>query len=124
MENILSFIKKCRKEKGYSYETMGFELNISPAAYRKIETHQTKLTVERLFQIVKVLGVTLETILGIEENKMINHVNPLTDFTLGNSINFHSEYKEKTAKIESLYEERIKEQAITINQLIEVINKR
>ena len=34
---------------------MAHELNTSSAAYRKIELNQTKLTVERLFQIAKIL---------------------------------------------------------------------
>jgi transcriptional regulator with XRE-family HTH domain len=34
---------------------MANELSLTPAAYRKIETGETKLTLERLFQISEIL---------------------------------------------------------------------
>jgi transcriptional regulator with XRE-family HTH domain len=37
---------------------MAQELSITPAAYRKIETGETKLTVERLFRISDILKVS------------------------------------------------------------------
>lgn len=122
MENIILRIKRRRKEKGYSHETMGHELNISPAAYRKIETNQTKLTVERLLQIVKILDISLVEILNIEYDKIGNGEHAQKAMALEQFSHLCSENREKTAKIESLYEERIKQQTITINRLLEVIN--
>ena len=60
MEHILENIKEYRKRKGFSYETMAHELKTSPAAYRKIETNQTKLTVERLQQIAAILEMDMQ----------------------------------------------------------------
>lgn len=123
MEKILHRIKNFRKERGYSYETMAHELNISPATYRKLEKNETKLTVERLYQIAHVLETKMEVILDITLDKInsqeVNH----NGIAYDNIAYFFSENNEKIAKIELLYEERVKEQAGTINQLITIISK-
>ena len=51
LEKIIEKITQYRNRKGYTYENMAHDLHITPAAYRKIETGETKLTVERLFKI-------------------------------------------------------------------------
>ncbi len=57
MKKITTKIQELRKSKGWSYENMANDLNISVAAYRKIEICQTKLTVNRLFQICEILKI-------------------------------------------------------------------
>lgn len=59
MEKIIQKIVKSRKQKGFTYENMAFELEISSAAYRKIEISETKLTVERLIKISKILELPI-----------------------------------------------------------------
>ncbi|GHU80960.1 hypothetical protein FACS1894145_7820 [Bacteroidia bacterium] len=54
-----------RVKKGYTYENMAHELSITPAAYRKTETGETKLSVERLFQISEILNASLSELLDI-----------------------------------------------------------
>ena len=54
MEKIIEKITQYRNRKGYTYENMAHDLHITPAAYRKIETGETKLTVERLFKIADI----------------------------------------------------------------------
>ena len=49
MEKIIEKIAQHRNSKGYTYENMADELELTPAVYRKIEAGETKLTVERLF---------------------------------------------------------------------------
>lgn len=122
MEKILQRIKEYRKKKGYSYDTMAHELNTSPAAYRKIELNQTKLTVERLYQIAQILEAKVEDILNIKTDKTYHQTN--NDNAIGHQEieDLYQENKEKSNKIEFLYEERIKEQAITIAQLMIVIS--
>jgi transcriptional regulator with XRE-family HTH domain len=51
IDKLIKRIAATRVKKGFSYENMANELDITPAAYRKIEIGKTKLTVERLFQI-------------------------------------------------------------------------
>ncbi|GHT17589.1 hypothetical protein FACS189429_1980 [Bacteroidia bacterium] len=63
MEKILQKIKNIRNIKGFSYENMADELKISISAYRKIENNETKLTVERLFQIAEILQTPVNKLL-------------------------------------------------------------
>lgn len=118
MEDVLQRIKDYRKKKGYTYDAMAHELSTSAAAYRKIEMNQTKLTLERLYQIAQILETKVEDILDIKADKIYHQTN--NDNAIGHQEvqNLHQENKEKTAKIEQLYEERIKEQAATIEQLM------
>lgn len=46
MKEVLRKIKVLRSIRGYSYENMAEELNISTSAYRKIEKNETKLTTQ------------------------------------------------------------------------------
>ena len=122
MEDVLQRIKDYRKKKGYTYDAMAHELNTSAAAYRKIELNQTKLTLERLYQIAQILEAKVEDILDIKADKIYKQ--EITDNGIGcqDIEHFYAENKEKSAKIEQLYEERIKEQAATIAQLMAVIS--
>jgi len=66
IEHVIRKIVSIRTKKGYNLENMALELNITPAAYRKIETGETRLTVERLFCIAEILKVPLFELLEIE----------------------------------------------------------
>jgi transcriptional regulator with XRE-family HTH domain len=124
MEEVLSKIKEYRKKKGYSYENMAHELNTSSAAYRKIELNQTKLTVERLFQIAKILDEKVVDILGINPNNQLNQTNNENATGYQQQIeNYFQENKEKSEKIENLYEARLKDKDETISLLNNTINE-
>jgi transcriptional regulator with XRE-family HTH domain len=124
MEEVLSRIKDSRKKKGYSYGTMAHELDTSPGAYRKIELNQTKLTVERLFQIAKILDEKVVDILGVNPNNQLNQNNHESAVGYQQQIeNYYHDSKEKSEKIESLYEERLKDKDEMINALKELIYK-
>ncbi len=43
---------------GYSQESMAFELGISQAAYSNLERDETKLTVQRVFDIAEILKIS------------------------------------------------------------------
>lgn len=122
MEKVLQRIKEYRKKKGYSYDTMAHELNTSPAAYRKVELNQTKLTVERLYQIAQILEAKVEDILDVKSDKTYHQTNNDNATGYQKIEHLYQGNKEKSDKIEFLYEERIKEQAITIAQLMTVIS--
>ncbi|MEZ2338393.1 helix-turn-helix domain-containing protein [Mucilaginibacter sp. RCC_168] len=51
-------IRLKRLEKRLSQENMAFELDISQAAYSKIELGQTELTINRIFEIAEILEVS------------------------------------------------------------------
>lgn len=67
IKKILDKIAKRRKKKGYSYENMAEDLGLTSSGYRKIEKGETKLSVERLFQIAAVLDISVNKLLNIEE---------------------------------------------------------
>jgi len=58
MESIGEKIRLKRLEKQLSQENMAFELDISQAAYSKIELGQTKLSIPRIFEIAEILEVS------------------------------------------------------------------
>ena len=60
---VVQKIAALRSKKGYTYENMSDELKITPAAYHKIETGKTKLTVERLFKIAEILDEKVSALL-------------------------------------------------------------
>ena len=77
INKILERIAKERSKKGYTYENMAVELDLTTAAYRKIETGETKLTLERLFKISDILEVPVGELLAIEKsvNQQVNNGN-------------------------------------------------
>ena len=124
MEEVLSKIKEYRKKKGYTYETMAHELDTSAAAYRKIELNQTKLTVDRLFQIAQILDAKVIDILGINPNNQLNQTNTENATGYQQQIeNYFQENKEKSEKIEQLYELRLKDKDVLIAQLQKMLEK-
>ena len=74
---VIERIVQGRNKKGYTYENMAVELDLTTAAYRKIETGETKLTLERLFKISDILGVPVGELLAIEKsvNQQVNNGN-------------------------------------------------
>ena len=101
---------------------MAHELNTSSAAYRKIELNQTKLTVERLFQIAKILNEKVVDILGFNLNNQFNQTNNDTASGYKQQIeNYFQENKEKSEKIGELYDDRLKDKDEMINSLKEII---
>lgn len=123
MEEVLSKIKEYRKKKGFSYENMAHELNTS-AAYRKIELNQTKLTVERLVQIAQILEAKIEDLLDLKANSEFNQTNNENATGYQQQIeNYFQENKEKSEKIEQLYESRLKDKDVMIAQLQKLLEK-
>ena len=77
MEKIIEKIAQFRNRKGYTYENMADELELTTAAYRKIETGETKLSVERLFRISNILETPVDQLLDFDPNvhQQINYGN-------------------------------------------------
>ena len=119
--DILNRIKETRKKRGFSYETMAHEMNTSTAAYRKIEMNQTKLTLERLYQISQILETKLEDLLDLNTDKLYKQEIRENGIGCQDIEHFYAENKEKSQKIESLFEARLKDKDIMINQLQSII---
>lgn len=66
IDKTIGNIIKLRKEKGFSLENMANELSISVAAYHKIEKLESKLTVERLLQIIEILNSSVAEIFNVQ----------------------------------------------------------
>ena len=112
MEKIIEKIAQYRNKKGYTYENMADELELTPAAYRKIETGETKLTVERLFRISAILETPINEFLEMDKNAFVQ-----------NNYSNESVFQQK---IENFYKENkeIKDQLIKAkDQLIEQLQK-
>jgi Predicted transcription factor, homolog of eukaryotic MBF1 len=98
---VANIIKVLRTKKGYSYENMSDDLEITPSAYRKIETGETKLSVERLFKIAEILDESVLSFLEETEN-IFNQTN--NDNSIGNQYqqkieNFYQENKDVYEKL-------------------------
>ncbi|UZO82345.1 helix-turn-helix domain-containing protein [Aquimarina sp. ERC-38] len=115
MMEVLDRIKEIRKHKGYSHEYIANELNISQVAYSKLEKNETKLTVERLYQLSEISETPIEDFLSSKGKNTINQ--NLYDSSTGYVENLYQENKEKTNKIIELYEARLADKDRLIDQL-------
>ena len=99
MEKIIEKIAQYRNRKGYTYENMADELELTPAAYRKIETGETKLTVERLFRISAILETPINEFLEMDKNAFVQN-NYSNESVFQQKIeNFYQEHKEITDQL-------------------------
>ena len=115
MEKIIEKIAQYRNRKGYTYENMAHDLHITPAAYRKIETGETKLTVERLFKIADILESPFTDFLDLEKDILNQHNHDNENVYQQKIDNFYQENKE-------VYEKLIKAKDEQIQLLMEQIN--
>lgn len=110
MKTIIKKISEIRNRKGLSYENMAIDLDLSISAYRKIETGETKLTVERLVEISKILESPLDEFLETNSQKNFNQENRENSQGFqGFNDNIFNEYSETSKKLIALQEQRIKE---------------
>ena len=66
-------LKQIRELKNFTQEYVAGKLNLSTRAYSKIETGETQLTINRLNEISKVLGIEPLEILGFDDKQVFNH---------------------------------------------------
>ena len=57
MHTIIKRIKKERLRAGLTQKDMADHLNLSQSAYAKIETGQTRIDIERLFEICRIISL-------------------------------------------------------------------
>lgn len=115
IEKIIDKISQLRTKKGFTYENMAHELNLTPAAYRKIETGETKLTVERLFKISSILDLPISDFLDLQASKVYQQ-----DFN-DNSTNYQ-EFQNVYKDSKEIYEKLIlakDEQIILLKQMLD-----
>lgn len=118
MEKIIKKIAEIRTRKGFSYENMAHDLDLSTSAYRKIETGETKLTVERLVDISRILETPLNDFLETDSQKNFNQENHDNSSGFqGFDYKTYYEYSEVTKKLLAAYEQQIEELKMEIEQL-------
>lgn len=127
MKNILGKIKDIRKQKGFSHEYMAHKLDMSQPAYSKIEKNETVLSVDRLFKIAEILEAPVNDILEINPNNIYNQNNNHDNVTViahQEVEHLYQDNKEKSEKIELLYEQRLKDKDAMIAQLQKMIDNK
>ena len=99
MNNIVSNIKRKREQKGYSQEYMASMLDMKQATYSRLESQESKLTLDRLQEIADILETDIATLLDSSKITIQNQTN--NDGAYGNGYveNLHIENKETTKKL-------------------------
>ena len=86
-------IKKLREFRNFTQQYLADKLDISQNAYSKIENGTTKLTIDRLEQIAKLLDVPVESVLS-NEKQVLNVENNTINKFYAHIENLHEENKE------------------------------
>lgn len=100
-------IRKFRELKGYSQEYMANEMELTQASYAKLESNSTKISVERLFTIAKLLETDVADIL--ELNKQTIYHQDIKEHSIGHQEvqNLHQNNKEVYEKLLQSKDEQI-----------------
>lgn len=107
MNNIVcENIRKYRNLKGFSQEYMAGKMNLTQSSYAKIENNETKLTIDRVNEISKILEIDFFQLLYKKKHNVYSN-------EIGNVENLNLENKQL-----------LKELLETKNQLIEILQKR
>lgn len=89
---------------------MAHDLDLSISAYRKIETGETKLTVERLVDICKILETPLDEFLEVNSQKNFNQeINEQSTGYQGIDNRVYHENSEMSQKLIAIYVQQIKD---------------
>lgn len=75
MRDLALKIRRLRELQNYSQQYLADQIGISQRAYSKIEAGQTKLSVERLDRIAKILNCPMENIISLSaEEAYFRHI--------------------------------------------------
>jgi transcriptional regulator with XRE-family HTH domain len=96
-------VKRIRELKNYSQKYLADRMDISQAAYSKLESGETKISDEKLSQIAEILEVKPEDIREFDSQKYFNSFNNVTGDKNGSFII----EIEDTELIKKLYEDKI-----------------
>lgn len=91
IDRLMEKIVLKRRQKNYSNEYMATKLDISPAAYYKIESKTTKLSIERLLKISEILQISLMELFEMGSGNIFNQ--EFKDY----SANQNQEFKDNSA---------------------------
>ena len=99
MSDIVSNIKRIREEKRYSQEYMADKLDMKQASYSRLESRESKLTLDRLQEIANILETDISTLL--DSSKITIKSQTFNKEAYGNGYveNLHVENKETSQKL-------------------------
>ena len=109
-------IRKHRELKGYSQEYMAQKLEVNQASYAKIENNTTKMTIDRLFAISKLLEIDVAELLELNKQNIYNVYDNHHAVGHQQVENLHQENKE-------VYQELIKAKDFIIEKLQQEIEE-
>lgn len=118
--DISDNIRKYRDEKCFTQSYMANELGIGQSAYQKIESGESKVSIERLKQIAEILGKSLESFLNKEQDNrsLAEKESPIT-FT--ENVLLQKIILQQEKRIEEL-EEKVKRKDNKIEELKLALN--
>jgi len=117
MSNIGDNIKKFRELKNLTREQIAAELNMSLSNYSKIERGEIDLTISRIYDIAKVIGIDVSQILNFDATQIFNVSNNQGVVGKNETLTIHNDdYKEKYIKLLEIENARL-------NQLINSLQK-
>jgi transcriptional regulator with XRE-family HTH domain len=100
-------IKQIRELKNVTQEYIATKLGLSIRAYSKIETGETQLTINRLNEISKALGIDPIEVLGFDDKQVFN--NCKQDGYIGiNHINLPEKLIQQYEKTIAVLEDEVK----------------
>ena len=114
-DTIAKNIRKYREIKGYSQEYVAHQLNINQASYAKLENNSTKITIDRLFSIAKLLETEISEILDLKNQTIFNQTDNEIANAFGKVEHYYQENKEVYQELLKAKDEQIallKEQII------------
>jgi transcriptional regulator with XRE-family HTH domain len=84
-------IKQIRELKNFTQEYVATQLDLTTRAYSKIESGETQLTINRLNEISKILGVEPMEVLGFDDKQVFNNCKQEGNFDSNSTYNAMSE---------------------------------
>jgi len=112
---IAKNIKKYRELKGFSQEYMAHQLNVNQSTYAKMENSSTKITIDKLFSVAKLLETDVSEILDLKNQTIFNQTDNETANAFGKVEHYYQENKEVYQELLKAKDEQIallKEQII------------
>ncbi|MFH6963390.1 helix-turn-helix domain-containing protein [Flavobacterium plurextorum] len=124
-------ISRIRELRDMKQEALAQALGISQQTISAIENSET-VEEERLSEIAKALGVTVEAIKSFSEDGMINYFNTFNDSVSGNNFNHYNtctfnpldKLMETVEENKKLYERLLKSEQDKIEYLEKLLNQK
>ena len=109
-EKLAERIRMARLMRSLSQQNMADELGITVASYSNIERGVTELTVVRLYAISEILGVTVQSLLRLEEEQPYGFIQESKNAYIENTTSpqlteILAQLKQQQLEIEKLYSE-------------------